>query len=67
MAELVKTDTGICFVSPVGGGEFTLCGLAYDDEDSGGHQQTNAQTVTCLECAKVIKAVRDVKTRAKHP
>jgi hypothetical protein len=48
-------------------GEYTLCGWAFDAPESerdwkhGPFEPTKRRTVTCRECARVIRACRSVR------
>jgi len=53
-------------VSIAGGGEYSLCGLAFDAHDSGDepepvHFAVGGQLVTCRECRAMIDYVRTFK------
>lgn len=64
MADFVEAEGEVHMLNPLMGGEFTLCGDAFDlasDED--GYEQTvsKRRTVTCPHCAKVIRECRGVR------
>lgn len=56
-------------VNPVSGGEHTLCGDAFDlasDVDGYGWKPTKTKTITCPNCAQVIREVRNLRTSIKR-
>jgi len=63
--EYLKNKNGVHLINSVlMGGEFTLCGLAYDliDSNNGGELfPTNKKVVTCPECIKIIKLCQGIK------
>lgn len=67
MTELRQTADGMCHVvSPIGGGEHTLCGIAYDaheteNEPDWAEVPLTGRMVTCCECAAVVVACRRVR------
>lgn len=59
-------SAGIHIVSPIGGGEHTLCGIAGDAYESEGDEAlrwrvARTHTVTCRECISVVEACRGVR------
>lgn len=66
MTELVEAEGKVHVVNPVSGGEHTLCGDAFDlASDVDGYTWTPARTktVTCPNCAQVVREVRKLRTR----
>jgi hypothetical protein len=66
MHKFVWFEEAVHLLSPLSGGEFTLCGVAFDAADSEQDtalcfEETNSKTVTCEECMKVIKHCRKVR------
>lgn len=64
-AQFVEAEDLIHMVNPSSGGEFTLCGDAFDlasDIDGYVWNETKLRTVTCPKCAEVITACRGVRT-----
>lgn len=66
----VRTSHGVHLMSPVGGGEFTLCGIAFDAADSEQDKRlrfrgAKREIVTCDLCANVVEVCRDVKVRRR--
>lgn len=63
--EFIERDGEIHFVAPDIGGEFTLCGDAFDADlsegDVGSWNKTRSKIVTCHDCARVILACRGVR------
>lgn len=62
----VLFDGAVHLVCPLAGGEYTLCGSACDAATSEGMpelrwRKTRSRTVTCAECADVIRACRGVR------
>lgn len=53
-------------LSPAGGGEFTVCGMAFDAHDSGDHDEPIVfagvgEVVTCEECRRIVIEFRSIK------
>ena len=67
MAELRQTADGMRHVvSPVGGSEHALCGIAFDAHELADGPQWAAvpltgRTVTCGDCAAVVEVCRSVR------
>lgn len=64
MAIFVEADGHVHMVNPILGGEFTLCGDAFDlASHHSGYQwrETAKRTVTCQHCATVIFTCRGVR------
>ena len=66
----VRFERRTHLVGPLQGAEFTLCGVAYDAGDSEGipslqWQESTSTTVTCPDCAKVIRACAGVAVRVR--
>lgn len=64
------TGHGVHLVSPMQGGEFTLCGIAFDAGDSekdstAQWRDTPSTTVTCDICIDVIEACQGIKVRRR--
>ena len=64
---LVRFEGCTHMVSPIGGSEHTLCGVAFDAADSEGDeslrwQASGQEHVDCPDCLIVIQACRDVRT-----
>ncbi|AFU88285.1 hypothetical protein CcrColossus_gp415 [Caulobacter phage CcrColossus] len=65
MAELVEAEGLVHVVNPVSGGEHTLCGDAFDlASDVDGYEWTpsKSKTITCPNCAQIIREVRNLRT-----
>lgn len=65
MASFVEAEGLVHLMSPLLGGEFTLCGDAFDlFTDEGGYEQkaTSKRVVTCPYCAAVIDTCRGIRT-----
>lgn len=63
-AEFVEAEGEIHMVNPLMGGEFTLCGDAFDlSSDEEGYEQTHTKrrTVTYRHCAQVVLGCRGVR------
>ena len=68
MPTFVRFENRTHLVSPIGGSEHTLCGVAFDaggseDEPSLTWKVTTNTTVTCPWCVLVIRECKGVKTR----
>jgi hypothetical protein len=66
--EFARSRTGLIHLVNPDGGEHTLCGDAFDidlGDEANGWEVVQASTVTCMECALVIKACRGVRVSAK--
>ncbi len=64
MAEFVLAEGLVHVVNPVSGGEFTLCGDAFDlASDEKGYEWTPAKrkVVTCPMCGLIILTARGVR------
>ncbi len=62
-ADIVETPKGRCAVNPIGG-DYTLCGDASDlasDEPGYEWKPARARSVTCEDCAAIIRALRGVR------
>ena len=56
--------------SPLGGGEFTVCGLSFDAHVSGDHDEPivfaeKGETVTCPDCRRELDNLRGAYRRYK--
>lgn len=72
MRAFVEMGGAVHLMSPIGGAEHTLCGVAFDanaseNADELGHQPTQRRTVTCLECAMVVDTCRGVRVGRVTP
>jgi len=66
-ASFVEAEGEVHLVNPTTGGEFTLCGDAFDlatDVDGYQWHKTRRRTVTCKICAAVVAACRGVRIAA---
>ena len=64
-AALVEAEGLVHAVNHVIGGDFTLCGDAYDlgsDEPGYEWKPTKAKAVTCPNCAAIIRSVQGLRT-----
>lgn len=55
-------------ISPIGGAEHTLCGIAFDAADSEGDESLrwtgmSRGPVTCLECGSVVLHCRGLRVK----
>jgi hypothetical protein len=69
VAIFVEAEGLIHLESPIYG-EYTLCGDAFDlasDEPGYEWRKTDKRTVTCPQCAAVIRVARAVRTRVGDP
>lgn len=53
-------------INPAGGYEYTMCGLAFDAHGTGDavdeiHLVNYNETVTCLDCRRVVLEVRRIR------
>jgi hypothetical protein len=63
------SDGAVHAVSPIGGGEHTLCGIAADAADSEANEalrwtHPKHEYVTCKECSLVVMSCRRLKVQA---
>jgi hypothetical protein len=68
MPTFVRFERRTHLVSPLGGGEHTLCGVAFDACDSEGMpslswKPASSTVVTCPDCGRVIQECRWVEVR----
>lgn len=67
MTAVVQTPDGdVHAMSPIGGGEHTLCGIAIDAADSERDERlrlsaTRRRAVSCAMCADVVLACRQLR------
>lgn len=67
MKKFVQTPNGdVHLMSPLVGGELTMCGIAFDAHLSEAdpeleHIETKQRSVTCSMCADVVHACRGVR------
>ena len=69
--DFVRTEDGIHLVSPLNG-EYTLCGDAFDRDDSENEPgakwyPTTRRVLTCPKCVAVAMACRGVRCEAAEP
>ncbi len=66
---LVENEDGVHLLNPAMGGEFTLCGDAFDahsSENAPGRKfnhATGTRRITCPKCVEIILACRGVKIK----
>jgi hypothetical protein len=68
MDDFVEAEGFIHLVGTTAGGEFTLCGDAFDlSSDIEGYQwkPSKKRIVTCPECARIILHCRGVKVKVE--
>lgn len=69
MTDFIETADGLRhLLSPIGGGEHTLCGASYDahetvNEPGWAPVPLTGNTVTCPECAAVVLACRGMRVK----
>jgi hypothetical protein len=64
MKQFVEAEGEVHLVSPIMGGEYTLCGDAFDlasDVPGYGWKKAQSRTVTCKNCVEIINACRGVR------
>lgn len=64
MPTFVRFENRTHIIAPNSGGDFSLCGVLSDDEDSElVWESTTSTTVTCPDCIAIIRECQGVKTR----
>lgn len=68
MPTFVEFEDDVHLIAGEGGGEHTLCGVAFDAADSEGDEAlrfktTRRRVVTCSGCVGVVLACRGVRVR----
>jgi len=60
MTDYQEGSDGVHFMSPLSP-EYTLCGVAFDDNENNVITPTDKRIVTCRQCIEVILACKTVK------
>jgi hypothetical protein len=66
MKEFMENKKGVHLMTIHTGGEYTMCGFAFDertDEVGGELQPASSKIVTCSDCISIITHCRNVKTK----